>query len=217
MRLKRIMQISFLKSLLFNLKHFGMKGLKFPVLLSRKCKVHVQGKIVLMKHHFNTVTIGFGGSEGIVENQYSYFSIAKDATVIFKGKAGISKGSSVRVDKGTLILGERFSTNKNCFIACSKGIDIGNDVTLGWNVNIRDNDGHTIIDQTSGEISESKEVKIGNHVWLCSYTDVLKGSTVPDESVVAYRSLVTKGFDKPHVLIGGVPAKVLKENVRWEY
>lgn len=217
MLLKRIAQISLWKSLIFNLRHFGIKGLKFPVLISKKAKIRVQGKIILPSYGFGTVTFGFGGSEGVVEKKYSYFSIARNATVVFKGKAGISKGSSIRVDDGTPVLGKNFSTNKNCFIACSKGICIGNDVTLGWNVNIRDNDGHRIIDQTTGNVSESQEVKIGNHVWLCSYTDVLKGSVIPDESVVAYRSLVTKAFDSPNVLIGGSPAKILKENVRWEY
>lgn len=217
MRLRRIMQVSVLKSLIFNLKHFGIAGMKLPVLISRKCKLDVRGEVKIPSCRFNTVTIGFGGSKGIVEKRYSYFSVAKGASVIFRGKAGISAGNSIRVDNGTLTVGKNFSTNKNCFIACSKGITIGNDVTLGWDVNIRDNDGHTIIDQTTGERSESKEVSIGDHVWLCAYTDVLKGAVIPDESVVAYRSLVTKAFNGAGILIGGAPAKVLKENIRWEY
>lgn len=215
--IRKLMQIALLKSLFFNLKHFGIKGLKMPILFAKKCKVRVKGEVRLESFGSNTVKIGFGGSEGIVEKRYSHFSVAKGATVIFRGKAGISAGNSIRVDKGTLILGKNFSTNKNCFIACSKGVTIGDDVTLGWDVNIRDNDGHTIIDGQTGERSESREVTIGNHVWLCAYTDVLKGSVVPDESVVAYRSLVTKAFDQPHSLIGGAPAKLLKENIRWEY
>lgn len=213
----KLMQIAFFKSLFFNLKQFGLKGLKLPVLFAKKCKVRVKGKVVLERFGSNVVKIGFGGSEGIIENRYSYFSVAKGATVIFKGKAGISAGNSIRVDKGTLELGENFSTNKNCFLACSKGVTIGRDVTLGWDVHIRDNDGHTIIDGATGAPSESKEVAVGNHVWLCAYTDVLKGSVIPDDCVVAYRSLVTKAFDKPGCIIGGAPAKLLKENIRWEY
>lgn len=158
------MEIAICKSLLFNLKCFGIKGLMFPVLLSRKCRLNVQGHVRLSNPRFNAVTIGFGGSEGIVEKRYSLFSVDKGATVIFQGKAGISAGSAIRVDNGTLEIGKNFSTNKNCFIACSKGISIGDDVTLGWDVNIRDNDVHTIVDEATGAVSESKEVKIGNHV-----------------------------------------------------
>lgn len=215
--IKKLLQIALFKSLFFNLKHFGAKGLKMPVLFAKRCRVRVKGEIELEKFSGGAVKIGFGGSEGVVEHRYSYFSVAPGAKIIFRGKAGISAGNSIRVDAGVLSLGRNFSTNKNCFIACSKGVSIGDDVTLGWDVHIRDNDGHTIIDGETGARSESREVSIGNHVWLCAYTDVLKGSVVPDESVVAYRSLVTKAFDKPHSLIGGAPAKLLKENIRWEY
>ncbi|MBE6957652.1 MAG: acyltransferase [Ruminococcaceae bacterium] len=215
--IKKLLQIAIFKSFFFNLKHFGLKGAKMPVLFAKKCKVQVKGKIELENFSGGAVRIGFGGSEGVVENRYSYLSVAPGARLVFKGKAGFSAGNSVRVDAGVLTVGNNFSANKNCFIACSEGVTIGDDVTLGWDVHIRDNDGHTIIDGATGARSESRNVTIGNHVWLCAYTDVLKGSVVPDESVVAYRSLVTKAFDKPHSLIGGAPAKLLKENIRWEY
>ena len=215
--IKKILQIAFFRSLFFNLKHFGIKGIKMPVLLARHCRVRVKGEIVLEKFSTSAVKLGFGGSEGVVEHRYSYFSVAPGAKIVFRGKAGISAGNSIRVDGGVLTLGKNFSTNKNCFIACSKGISIGDDVTLGWDVHIRDNDGHTIIDGATGEKSQSKEVSIGNHVWLCAYTDVMKGSVVADECVVAYRSLVTKTFAQPGCLIGGAPAKLIKENIRWEY
>ncbi|MBR3836879.1 MAG: acyltransferase [Clostridia bacterium] len=187
------------------------------MLIAKKCRLNVKGSVQLCNFRFGAVKVGFGGSPAIAENAYSRFAVKKNATIVFEGKAGISAGNSICVDKGTLVIGNNFSTNKNCLIACSKGIRIGNDVTLGWNVNVRDNDGHTIVDESTGVESESKEVTIGNHVWLCAYADVLKGTVIPDDSVVAYRSLVTKTFDRPGVLIGGAPAKILKENIRWYY
>lgn len=217
MLLKKIMQISFLKTIYINFKCFGFRGIRLPILISRKCKIDIHGTVQLTEYKTGSVTIGFGGSKGIVEKAYSYFGVASDGTVVFAGKAGVSAGSSIRVDKGTFHVGNNFSTNKNCFIACSKGITIGDDVTLGWDVNIRDNDGHNIIDVTTNTVSESTPVKIGNHVWLCSYVDVLKGSYIADDSVVAYRSLVTKSFTENNVLIGGAPAKVIKTGIRWEY
>ena len=215
--IKKLLQISFLKSLFFNLKHFGAKGLKMPVLFAKRCRIRVKGTVELTRYAPGTVTFGFGGSEGVVENRYSYFSVAKGAKIVFAGKAGFSAGDAVRVDSGVLTLGKNFSANKNCFIACSKGITIGSDVTLGWDVHIRDNDGHKIIDGQTGAVSESREVSVGDHVWLCAYTDVLKGSVIPNECVVAYRSLVTKAFTTENALIGGAPAKLLKEHIRWEY
>jgi acetyltransferase-like isoleucine patch superfamily enzyme len=214
---KSLLQLSLLKTVFFNLKWFGARGVKLPVLIARKCRIRVKGKVQLSRYGFGTVKLGFGGSPAVIEKPYSRFAIKKGAVLIFEGKAGLSAGNSVCVDGGICRIGNGFSTNKNCFIACSKGMTIGDDVTLGWDVKIRDNDGHTIIDQTTGVRSESKEVRIGSHVWLCAYTDVLKGSVIPDESVVAYGSLVTKAFEKTNSLIGGSPAKVLKENIGWEY
>lgn len=177
----------------------------------------LKGKVQVCRLNFGVVKIGFGGSPAVIEKAYSRFAVKRGAAVIFEGSAGISAGSSICVDGGTCVVGNNFSTNKNCFIACSKGIVIGDNVVLGWNVNIRDNDGHVIVDRSTGVLSESKDVHIGNHVWLCSYVDVLKGAAIPDDSVVAYGSLVTKSFEKCSVLIGGFPAKVLKENITWEY
>ena len=217
MEIRKILSISFFKSLCLNLHCFGIKGLKFPILVSKKCKVKIKGQIILKKFETAVVTFGFGGSDGVVENRYSYFSVAKNARIVFEGKAGFSSGTSVRVDEDELYIGKNFSTNKNCFLACSKGISIGDDVTLGWNVNIRDNDGHTIIYKDTETVSQSQPVKIGNHVWICSYSDILKGAAVADDSVVAYRSLVTKKFEDDCVLIGGAPAKILKSNIGWQY
>lgn len=217
MQLKYILQVSLLKSLYFNIKYFGIKGLRLPVIIAQKCRLHLRGDVEIKNYTPGTVKIGFGGSEGIVENRYSFLSVARGARIIFDGKAGISSGNSIRVDAGTLRIGENFSSNKNCFLACSKGISIGKDVTLGWNVNIRDNDGHTLIDKSSNTVSESLPVEIGGHVWICSYSDLLKGTVIPPDSVVAYRSLVTHSFEGSNLLIGGVPAKILKENIDWKY
>lgn len=217
MRLKRLLQISLLKSAYFNLKCFGLKGLTFPVIVSRDCRLKLRGRVEVANYKFATITIGFGGSDGVVENRYSYFSVARGTSVIFAGRAGISAGNSVRVDAGTLLIGNNFSTNKNCFIACSKGVSIGDDVTFGWNINVRDNDGHVVINKISGGVSESAPVRVGNHVWVASFAHILKGTTIPDDSVVAYGSIVTKAFDGSNLLIGGVPAKVLKEDIDWKY
>ena len=115
MKIRKILSVSFFKSLYLNLRCFGIKGLKFPILVSVKCKVKIKGQIILKKFETATVTFGFGGSDGVVENRYSYFSVAKNARIVFEGKAGFSSGTSVRVDDGELLVGKNFSTNKNCF------------------------------------------------------------------------------------------------------
>ena len=52
-------------------------------------------------------------------------------------------------------------------------------------------------------------VKIGNNVWIGAHATILAGVTIGDNAVVAAGAVVTK--DVPvNVVVGGVPAKIIK-------
>jgi acetyltransferase-like isoleucine patch superfamily enzyme len=95
---------------------------------------------------------------------------------------------------------------------CAKEIIIGNGVRIGRNVSIRDWNGeHVIVNDTYVNHSP---VHIGDHVWLCTGCTIMPGVTIGEGSVVAANATVTK--DVPaHALVGGSPAKVIKENIEW--
>lgn len=60
----------------------------------------------------------------------------------------------------------------------------------------------------------TQPVTIGDHIWIGARTNVLNGVTVGDGAVVAAGSLVTRDVP-PRALVGGVPARVLREDVDW--
>ena len=96
-------------------------------------------------------------------------------------------------------------------------IIIGEDCMFAYDIDLRTGDSHSIIDSTTMKrINYAKNVEIDNHVWVASHVSILKGVKISPNSVVATRSTVTKIFDKSGVLIGGTPAKVLKENITWD-
>lgn len=94
---------------------------------------------------------------------------------------------------------------------------VGDDCLFSSDVDIRTGDSHSIIDRnTNRRINYAKNVTIGNHVWVGAHARILKGSSISDDSVVANSAVVTKEFKQLHCIIGGVPAKILKENIHWE-
>ncbi|MCX6501594.1 MAG: DapH/DapD/GlmU-related protein [Microbacterium sp.] len=53
------------------------------------------------------------------------------------------------------------------------------------------------------------EISIGEGVWVGSGAIILPGITIGDGAVVAAGAVVTRDVD-PHTLVGGVPARVLR-------
>ena len=58
------------------------------------------------------------------------------------------------------------------------------------------------------------EVIIGNNVWLGSNVKVLKGVSIGDNSIISAGSVVTKSVPE-NVIAGGIPAKVIKDIIRF--
>jgi len=115
------------------------------------------------------------------------------------------------VNGGHLTIGQG-AANVGLTIMCAKEVTIGNGVRIGRNVSIRDWNGpHVIINDT---YKNHAPVHIEDHVWLCTGCTIMPGVTVGEGSVVAANATVTKDVP-PHSLVGGSPAKVLKENVEW--
>ena len=211
--------LSIPKTVFVNFMVFQFKeAVRFPLFCAWnvKCEGLKRGCIItnIDKSGFFGIKIGNGGSNGIPQQQ-SKIIISKNGKICFKGKANLGAGIVIRLDGGILTFGDNFRSNRNSFLACNTSLQFGNDVLLGWNVNIRDSDGHYVYCEGKESLNE-KSILIGNHVWICSYTDILKGTTIKDDCVVAYRSCITGGEFPANSLVGGMPGKVIKTNITWK-
>lgn len=206
------------KTIWLNFKVFDFRqAVIFPVLISRKVKIaeiHRGSIIVSNNAKPFSIKIGIEGVDGVTDSRRGYLSIRNNAKICFIGKASLSKGISIR-NSGIVCFGNNFYCNCNLSIVCSHCITFGDDCILGWNIHIRDCDGHSLY-QNRERINPNKEVQIGNHVWIGQDVKILKGSVIPENSVIAMNSCVTKSFTELNTIIGGYPAKVLKHKVDWE-
>ncbi len=209
---------SFPKIVFVNWKLFPARiAVKLPLFISLGTKVSgLKRNRIILDTQFYTgmISMGFWGTDGVIENRYTKLMFGERGCWHIKGKTVIAKGCSICVG-GELFTGENLGVNKNSMISCNKRISIGNDVTTGWNIDIRDSDNHTVFFRGQKKQSE-KEIIIGNHVWICANARILKGTVIKDDSVIAYNSCVTKPIDIDHVLIGGYPAKILQKDVSWK-
>lgn len=115
------------------------------------------------------------------------------------------------VNGGKLTIGQG-ACNVGLTVMCAKEITIGNGVRIGRNVSIRDWNGpHVIINDS---YQNHAPVHICDHVWLATGCTIMPGVTIGEGSVVAANATVMKDVP-PHSLVGGTPAKILKQNIEW--
>lgn len=120
---------------------------------------------------------------------------------------------------GKITFGGGISVYKNLNVVAKAGkrIDIGDECMFARDIIVRNDDGHTIIDAVTGDIINAPEnIKIADKVWIGSRSMILKGAEIAEGSVVGAMALVNKKFKDKNIIIAGVPAKKVKENIIWD-
>lgn len=154
-------------------------------------------------------------------NNVYVFVQGSNNTIHIGNYVTFAKGSELWIEGNNCLLqiGEH-STFENAHLAVTENnskIIIGKDCMFAYDIDVRTGDSHSIIDEiTNTRTNYAKNVIIGNHVWVASHCSILKGVIIDDNCVIATRSTVTKSFAKKGVVIGGCPAKVIKNNINWD-
>ena len=107
-----------------------------------------------------------------------------------------------------VVIGERVFINAGCFFQAQGGVTIGNDVLIGHKVVLATID-HGL-DPNQRHVHELGSIKIEDKVWIGANATICRGVTIGFGAVVAAGAVVTKDVP-PMTVVGGVPAKVLKE------
>lgn len=121
-------------------------------------------------------------------------------------------------DQCKIIIGERTSIGHHSHLACTENgskLIVGDDGMISAYVQIRTGDSHSIIDNKGNRINYAQSVIIGDHCWIGDGAKVMKGVILEGDDVVSTGAIVTHSFGK-NLLIGGIPARVLKEDISWD-
>lgn len=107
-----------------------------------------------------------------------------------------------------LRFGRNVFVNHGCTAMDFGGIDIGDDVMIGPNVQLLSS-GHPLDPETRRTQITTAPIRIERGVWIAAGATVLQGVTVGADAVVAAGAVVTKDVP-PRTLAAGVPARVIR-------
>jgi acetyltransferase-like isoleucine patch superfamily enzyme len=201
--LKHLNNISLIKTLYFNNK-FGGK-VKFRIY--RKASVKIKPTAVVQGE--GKVSIGYKWPG------YRYyetlFSISDNARLIIKGDFIVHTGCKILLAEGANLELGNGGLNNDSLVECCNSIKIGQGVFIGSKVTIMDSNFHTIVGDNR---PVSEPIVIQDHVLIGTNAMILKGVTIGEGAVICAGALVKKDIP-PRTLAGGVPAKILRENIEW--
>lgn len=117
-----------------------------------------------------------------------------------------------RHEDSKIIIGSNNMFNNNVSIVADHGsITIGNDCLIGANVSIINSDFHPIrINERRTANYTTKDVIIGNNVFIGSYVSITKGVCIGDNAVIANGSVVFDNVEA-NTIVRGNPAKFYKQ------
>lgn len=134
-----------------------------------------------------------------------------DNSRLIVGNFSMYAGARVTVNKGATLTMKSGYINQESVVECFNNIYIGEKVAISERVMIRDSNNHCI-DNKKDKVSNP--IVIGNHVWIGMGATILSGVKIGDGAVVAAGAVVTSDVPEK-ALVGGVPARVIRENVEW--
>lgn len=184
-----------------------------------KNKVSLSGVKVNNRIHLRGSNNTISAAKGSVLKNNLIHVCGKNNKIIIHPNAFLS-GSELWIQGNDCIveIGENTFIGHHTHLACTEAgsmLIIGNGCMLSSYVQIRTGDSHSILGNNGERINYAESVHIGNHCWLGEGCKILKGVCLGGDVVVSTGAIVTKSFGN-NVLIGGIPAKILKENITWD-
>jgi acetyltransferase-like isoleucine patch superfamily enzyme len=114
-----------------------------------------------------------------------------------------------RYENSKIKIGNNIATNNNIMLCAANYIEIGDNTLIGQYVTIIDHEAHGIDPDKRRQLGDVGRVIIGKNVWLGNNVTILKNSDIGDNTIVATGAVVSGKFPA-NVIIGGVPAKIIK-------
>ena len=95
-------------------------------------------------------------------------------------------------------------------------IEVGELCMFSYGITLRNHDSHKVLDKIWNIVNLPQDIILGKHVWIGQDAKILKGCRIGEDSIIGFGAIVTKSCETGSIL-AGVPAKVVKKNITWNY
>jgi acetyltransferase-like isoleucine patch superfamily enzyme len=175
------------------------KVIKFVArFLSKNRKLRLRENI----HVANSVTFAKGA---LVEIRYGGKISIDENTELLDGVLVLSYGGEIKI-------GKKCSINAYTIIYGHGGVTIGDNVLIAGHCMVIPNNhnfsNRNVLIRDQG--ATSKGIVIKDDVWIAHGCSILDGVTIGQGAVIAAGSVVNKSVE-PYTIVGGVPAKKIKD------
>jgi tetrahydrodipicolinate N-acetyltransferase len=180
------------------------------VIVGRRTRIHAHrtARLVAPRGSMLLVGIAPAGTLGVS------IELRPRARLTIEGTVQIMRGCRILVaHDGHLSLGTRSYLNDGTIVECARRVSIGARCAVSWNVTIADTDVHRLR-TPQHDVPPAQDVRIEDDCWIGTRAIVLKGVTLGQGAVVAAGSVVTSSVSGG-TLVGGVPARVMAQEVSW--
>lgn len=179
-------------------------------------------KLIAPNNLHNCFVQFFGGNNEIIIDENANLrnctlEMRENGKIIIKNDVGFH--GTIRVGYGSTVdIGSNTTSTNPVYVTVAEStkLIIGEDCMFATNNQIRTDDAHPIYDINTGKrLNPSKDIVIGNHVWVGYGAVLFGGAQLGNGSVVGAFSMVNKKFPN-NCIVAGTPAKIIKENVFWK-
>lgn len=221
--LAAFLKTNVIKTIWFNWKMLpANQAYKLPIYLYGKTKFRSLSGSIIIDAPISSGMIKIGKRDYYTATSIPLCIWTIRGTIVFKGRVHFMMGSYVMVsDNATLTLGKSFLLfGSNLKLICFDRISIGDGTRITWDCQIMDTSFHYIENMDDGNTPAlTSPISIGDRVWIGNRTTIMRGSIIPNDTIIASNSLINKDYScfGPFCLLAGCPATIKRTSVRWVY
>ncbi|MDD3265573.1 MAG: hypothetical protein PHC75_00150 [Burkholderiales bacterium] len=147
-------------------------------------------------------------------NDNTHVEIASSPYMKLMLRCSYGDGQICKIQKNTVMV------DVAIYLEGKTELYIGQDCLFSYGpIYIRPCDGHSIIDLHTNDLlnKPNAPITIGDHCWISCGCQIIRGTSLPNNTIVGAGAIVNKKFTEEYTVIAGIPAKIINRNSKMGY